>query len=197
MSDLLAEAANNYGTLEKKHHEAINQMKDTEEKARVESEQRTKVEAELIQMQEKVKNLEAKCIRSIGEAREEGKWEGKQEAKQEVLGEVKDQIQGVYNRSFRDGWKAALRRVDTPASSDLLLRENTPLPYPDAGLRESDKEDADEEDEFQEVGGVEVNPVLIPADNPLAPASSDPIDLVPIPSEDLPAPADVAPSTEI
>jgi hypothetical protein len=61
-------------------------MKEVEEKTRIEFEQRAKVEAELIQLQEKIKNLEAECIRSIGEAREEGKREGKQE----VLGEVKD-----------------------------------------------------------------------------------------------------------
>uniref|UniRef100_A0A2N9GKP3 Uncharacterized protein n=1 Tax=Fagus sylvatica TaxID=28930 RepID=A0A2N9GKP3_FAGSY len=150
MSDVLADVANNYGILEKKRFETINQIKEVEEKARTESEQRAKIKVELIQLQEKVKNLEAECIRSIGEAREEGKRESKQEGKHEVLGEVKDQIQGVYNRSFRDGWKAALRKVDTPASSDLLLRENTPLSYPDAGLRESDKEDADEEEDEDE-----------------------------------------------
>ena len=65
----------------------------------------------------------------------EGKREGKVEGKHEVLGDIKNQIQGVYNRSFRDGWKAALEKVDTPATSDLLLRENTSLPYPDAGLK--------------------------------------------------------------
>ena len=70
---MLANAANNYGTLEKKHHEAINQMKDAEEKVRTESENRVKIEAELIQLQKKVKNLEAECVHSRGEAREEGK----------------------------------------------------------------------------------------------------------------------------
>jgi hypothetical protein len=34
MSDVLANAANNYGTLEKKHFETINAMKVAEEKVR-------------------------------------------------------------------------------------------------------------------------------------------------------------------
>ena len=162
-------------------------MKEAEEKARTESEQRAKVKAELIQLQEKIKNLEAECIRSIGEAWEECKREGKQEGKQEVLGEVKDQIQGVYNRSFRDGWKAALKKVNIPASSDLLLRENTPLPYPEADLKESDKEDAkdeaDEDDENDENEAEEVGDVQ----------GDHVVDLTPILIEDPPAPADLAP----
>ena len=135
MSDVLSNASKNQEDLEKKHFETINLMKDAEEKARTESEQRVKLEADLIQLQEKIKKLEAECVRSISEALENSKREGKQEA----WGEIKDQIQGVYNRSFRDGWKAALKKVDTPASSDLFLRESTPLPFPDAGLRESIK----------------------------------------------------------
>ena len=87
---------------------------------------------------------------------ESGKKEGKQEGKQEAWGEIKDQIQGVYNRSFRNGWKAALKKVGTPVSSDLLLRENTPLPYPDAGLRDSNKEDEDGNDDEDEEDDAEV-----------------------------------------
>ena len=201
MTDVLANAANNYGTLEKQLFETTNLMKDAEEKARTESKQRKKFEVELAQLQDKVKNLEAECVRSIGEAREEGKREGKAEGKQLILEEVKDQLQVVYNRSFRDGWKAALKKAETLATSDLLLRENTPLPYPEADLRESDKEDVEEEgdetegDEVQVVGGVEAIPVLTPAECPLAPVNSVPADSAPIRTEDPPTLVDLAPVT--
>ena len=92
MSDVLADVANSYGALEKKHFETTNQMKEAEEKEMTESEQRARVESELVQLQDKIKNLESECIRSIGEAREEGKREGKAEGKQLILEEVKDQI---------------------------------------------------------------------------------------------------------
>ena len=204
MFDVLANAVKNYGDLEKKHFETVNQMKDAKERARTESEQRAKIEVELNLLQDKVKNLEAECVRSIGEAWEEGKREGKVEGKHEVLEDIKNQIQGVYNRSFRDGWKVALKKVKTPLNSDLLLRKNTPLPYPDAGLRESNKEDDEdeedegvEEDEILEVGGVGANPVLISADDSPAPVSSVLVDTVPVPTEDNPTPTDVAPSTKI
>uniref|UniRef100_A0A2N9EDY8 Uncharacterized protein n=1 Tax=Fagus sylvatica TaxID=28930 RepID=A0A2N9EDY8_FAGSY len=161
-----AEKARAYGLhkrqkeMEAEHSQALSELKDAEERARTEFEQRTKMEADLIQLQEKVKNLEAECVRSIGEAREDSKREGNQEGKQEVLNEVKDQLQGVYNRSFRDGWKAALKKAELPASSDLFLRENNPLPYPDAGLKESDKEDeGDEKDEDEEIETEEVGDV--------------------------------------
>ena len=171
LTDVMANAVNNYGTLEKQLLETTNLMKDAEEKARTQFEQRAKVEAELDQLKEKVKLLKSECICSIGEAREEGKREGKAEGELSILNEVKEQIELVYNRSFRDGWKAALKEAGVPATSDLLLRENTPLPYPKVDLRESDKEDVeeeedeDEEDEVQVVGGVEANAVPTPIDN--------------------------------
>ena len=92
-----------------------------------------------------------------------------------------------------------MKKTGIPTTSDLLLRENTPLPYPEADLRESDKEDVEEEededekDEVQVVGGVEANAVLTPIDNPSAPVSSAPIDSVPVRTEDPVAPADLAP----
>uniref|UniRef100_A0A2N9GA50 Uncharacterized protein n=1 Tax=Fagus sylvatica TaxID=28930 RepID=A0A2N9GA50_FAGSY len=202
VSDVLANAAKNYGDLEKKHFETITLMKEAEEKARTETEQRAKVEAELIQRKDKVKNLESECIRSIGEAREEGKRDGKVEGKQLIMEEVKDQLQAVYNRSFRDGWKAALKKADVPATSNLLLRENMPLPYPEADLRASDIEDAedgadeDDEEEVEEVGDVRddhvADPTPIHIDDPPAPSGPTPVS-----TEDLPAPADVAPTAEI
>ena len=67
-------------------------MKDAEEKARTEADLKAKMEAEVVELQEKVRLLEAECIQSIGQAREEGKLEGKQEEKQEVLTEVKAEL---------------------------------------------------------------------------------------------------------
>ncbi len=80
----MANAAKDFGDLEKKHFETITLMKEAEDKARSESEQRLKLEAELSQLQEKVRKLEAECVHSIGEAMENGKNEGKQEGKQEA-----------------------------------------------------------------------------------------------------------------
>ena len=78
------------------------------------------------------------------------------------------------------------------------------MPYPDAGLRESNKEDDEdeedegvEEDEILEVGGVGANPVLISADDSPALVSSVRVDTVPVPTEDNPTPTDAAPSTKI
>jgi hypothetical protein len=105
MAEVLEDAAINYRALEKKHFNTIHKMKEVEERARTESKHSAKMDVELTQLKEKVRKLETECIQSIGEAREEGKREGKQE----VMGEVKDQLQGVFNRGFRDGWKSALK----------------------------------------------------------------------------------------
>ena len=79
------------------------------------------------------------------------------------MGEVKAQLQGVFNGGFRDGWKLALRRDDAPDSSDLYLRSSTPLPYPEAGLKDSgDEDEEDEEDEAQEAKGEQDNSVVDP-----------------------------------
>uniref|UniRef100_A0A2N9H5F3 Uncharacterized protein n=1 Tax=Fagus sylvatica TaxID=28930 RepID=A0A2N9H5F3_FAGSY len=103
----------------------------------------------------KVKTLEAECIRPIGQAQEDGK--------QEIKGEVRAQLQEVFNGGFRDGWKSALRKADIPSSSDLYLRSNTPLPYPQAGLKESDDEnEEDEEDEAEKAGAKQDNQAIDP-----------------------------------
>ena len=47
MSNVMANATKNYRDLERKHFETVTLMKYAEEKARSESEQRTKLEAEL------------------------------------------------------------------------------------------------------------------------------------------------------
>jgi ribosomal protein L12E/L44/L45/RPP1/RPP2 len=63
---------------------------------------------------------------------------------------VKVQFQMVYNSGFRHGWKFALSKIEQPKMSDLFLCANTPLPYPEAGLKNSDDEVDEEDDEGEE-----------------------------------------------
>ena len=104
------------------------------------------MEEEMAEMKEKVRKLETDCIHAIGKAREEGK--------EEVMGEVKAQFQLVYNNGFRDGWKSALKKTKVLAESELFLQANTPLPYLNAGLKDTDDEadnkDGGEEEEEEE-----------------------------------------------
>ena len=100
-----------------------------------------------------------------------------------------------------------MKKAGTPAISDLLLRENTPLPYPEVDLRESDNEaeegkgDEGEEEEVQAIGGDEAVPVLTPVNCPSALIHAVPVDSTPTQAEDLfalvdPVPAISAPPTE-
>lgn len=102
-------------------------------------------------MREKVRKLESKCLLSIGKAREEGVEEGiakgKELGKEGAMEEVKTQFQMVYNSGFRHGWKSALNKTEQPETSDLFLRANTPLPYPEAGLKDSEDKANEEDDE--------------------------------------------------
>uniref|UniRef100_A0A2N9HBA0 Uncharacterized protein n=1 Tax=Fagus sylvatica TaxID=28930 RepID=A0A2N9HBA0_FAGSY len=81
------------------------------------------------------------------EGKEEGMAEGKELRKEGAMDEVKTQFQIVYNSGFRHGWKSALNKTEQPKTSDLFLRTNTPLPYPEAGLKDSGDEADEEEDE--------------------------------------------------
>jgi hypothetical protein len=86
--------------------------------------------------------------------KEEGMAEGKELRKEGAMDEVKTQFQMVYNNGFRHGWKSALNKTEQPETSDFFLRTNTPLPYPEAGLKdfgdEADKEEDEDEDKDEE-----------------------------------------------
>jgi hypothetical protein len=108
------------------------------------------MEAELTGMREKMKKLESECVLSISKAHKEGLEKGKDLGKEGAMGEVATQFKMVYNSGFRNGWKSALSKTEQPETSDLYLRAKTPLPYPDAGLNNSDDEAEDEDDEGDE-----------------------------------------------
>jgi hypothetical protein len=55
----------------------------------------------------------------------------------------------VYNSGFKHGWKSALSKTEQPETSDLFLHANTPIPYPEAGLKDF-RDEADEEDNEDE-----------------------------------------------
>uniref|UniRef100_A0A2N9GEY9 Uncharacterized protein n=1 Tax=Fagus sylvatica TaxID=28930 RepID=A0A2N9GEY9_FAGSY len=112
---------------------------------------RVKAEAEVAEMQEKMKELQSECVLSLGKAHKEGMEEGlekgKELGKEGAMEEVKAQFKMVYNSGFRHGWKSALSKTEQPETSDFFLRANTPLPYPDAGLKDFDDEGDEEEEE--------------------------------------------------
>ena len=180
MVEVVEDNTTNYKKLEKEHHDIINKMKDAEEKARAKAELRSKSEVEVAKLKEKVRLLEAQCVKSIGLAREEGIKEGKQAGQQELLDQVRTDFQGVFNRGFWDGWKLALKKAKVPHFSRWFLREKTPLPYPEARLRASDAEEEDEEEDEYDDGEAEV----VGGEHDNAPGSSA---SVPEDTSDLPA----------
>ena len=79
---------------------------------------------------------------------------------------MRAQLQEVFNGGFRDGWKSTLRKADIPSSSDLYFRSNTPLPYPQAGLKESDDENEEDEEDDQAM-----DPTPLETGNPPTPSA--------------------------
>ena len=180
MTDELQKKSVDYKKLEDQHFVNINMMKETETLARAEAESRKKaealaraeeenrkkVEAELAELREKVRKLESECIASIEKAIEDGKVlgrvEGEKSGYEGAMDEARTQFRMVFNTGFRKGWKCALTKTKQPETSELFLRSNTPIPYPEEGLQDSDNEapkvggeeadDEDEEDEEVEEG---------------------------------------------
>ena len=68
MTDELQKKGADYKKLEDQHFKNVNVMKEAEERARAEVENREKIEVELAELKEKVKKLESECISSIGKA---------------------------------------------------------------------------------------------------------------------------------
>uniref|UniRef100_A0A2N9HG01 Uncharacterized protein n=1 Tax=Fagus sylvatica TaxID=28930 RepID=A0A2N9HG01_FAGSY len=151
MSDTLRAASENLKKLEDEISKKANLMKEAEERARAEETKRSEAEAEVARLQERVGKLESECISRLNKAHQEGMREGEGE---------RDGGGG-----FRLGWKSALYKTEHPEirhSSELFLRTGTPLPFPDAGLQESDDEgseeggvDEEEEEEEEEEEGEE------------------------------------------
>uniref|UniRef100_A0A2N9GWQ8 Uncharacterized protein n=1 Tax=Fagus sylvatica TaxID=28930 RepID=A0A2N9GWQ8_FAGSY len=151
MSEVLKVSGENYKKLEEENSKNANMMKEIEERARIEESKRAKAKAEITKIEEKMKELESECVRRLGTAHKEGMEEGlkkgKELGREGAMGEVAAQFKLVYNSRFRHGWKSTLSKTEQPESSDLFLHTSTPLPYPDAGLKNSDDEEEEEEEE--------------------------------------------------
>uniref|UniRef100_A0A2N9FZZ0 Uncharacterized protein n=1 Tax=Fagus sylvatica TaxID=28930 RepID=A0A2N9FZZ0_FAGSY len=136
MTDELQKKSADYKRLEDQHFININLMKEAEDRARAEEESRKKAEAELTELREKIRKVESECLATLGKAREEGLVEGKIEGK-------------------KLGHESAMEEARTQFRM-LFLRSNTPIPYPEEGLRNSEdeaKEEGEEEEEDDEEGG--------------------------------------------
>jgi hypothetical protein len=156
MSEVIKTATDNYTKLEDEHFRTVNLLKETEERVRTEETKRAKAEAEVAEIKEKMKELQSECVLRLGNAHKEGMEEGlkkgKELGREEAMDEVATQFKLVYNSGFRHGWKSALNKTEQPETSNLFLRTNTPLPYPDAGLKNSDDEGDEEDEEEGEKG---------------------------------------------
>ena len=176
MTQELQKKGADYKRLEDQHFINVNLMKEAEERARTEEEKRKKIEVELAEQKEKVRKLESECIATIERARlsriEEGKIEGKKLGHDGAMEEAKTQFQIVYNSGFMQGWKSALTKTGQPETSELFLRSNTPIPYPEEGLKNSEDEaegEEEDEEEDDEEGGEAGRPDSVPKSSQPAP----------------------------
>uniref|UniRef100_A0A2N9H6U2 Uncharacterized protein n=1 Tax=Fagus sylvatica TaxID=28930 RepID=A0A2N9H6U2_FAGSY len=159
MTDELQKKSADYKKLEDQHFININMMKEAETLARAEAESRKKAEALARAEEENRKKAEVE----LAELREKvlGRVEGEKSGFDGAMEEARTQFRMVFNTGFRKGWKSALTKTEQPEASELFLRSNTPIPYPEEGLQDSDneapeegEEEADEEDdEDEEVEG--------------------------------------------
>uniref|UniRef100_A0A2N9GMW5 Uncharacterized protein n=1 Tax=Fagus sylvatica TaxID=28930 RepID=A0A2N9GMW5_FAGSY len=170
MSDTLRAASENLKKLEDEISKKANLKgsRRTSSTSRAEGTKRSEAEAEVARLHERVGKLESECISRLNKAHQEGRREGEEKGMEEglqkgkalgregAMGEVATQFQLVYNSGFRLGWKSALYKTEHPETSELFLRTGTPLPFPDAGLQESDDEGSEEvgvdEEEEEEEG---------------------------------------------
>uniref|UniRef100_A0A2N9EDV9 Uncharacterized protein n=1 Tax=Fagus sylvatica TaxID=28930 RepID=A0A2N9EDV9_FAGSY len=138
MTQELQKKGTDYKRLKDQRFINVNLMKEAEERARTEEEKRKKIEVELTEQKERVRKLESECIASIERARiagiEEGKAEGKKLGHDGAMEEARTQFRMVCNSGFRRGWKSALTKTEQPETSELFLRSNTPIPYPEGVL---------------------------------------------------------------
>jgi hypothetical protein len=160
MTEELQKKGADYKRLEDQHFINVNMMKEAEERVRDEMENRKRAKVELAEQKEKVRKLESEYLASLGKVREDGKEEGKAEGKklgfESAMEEARTQFRMVYNTGFRRGWKSALTKTEQPETSELFLRSNTPIPYPEEGLRNSEDEaegEGEEEDDDDEEEG--------------------------------------------
>uniref|UniRef100_A0A2N9HYY4 Uncharacterized protein n=1 Tax=Fagus sylvatica TaxID=28930 RepID=A0A2N9HYY4_FAGSY len=156
---LLKAAGDDYTRLEGQHHKNIAIMKEAEERARVEETRRAEAETIMKGAEERARVEETRRVEAEAEigmeeglvkGEELGLLKGKELGREGAMGEVTAQFKMVYNTGFRHGWKSALSKTGQPEMSELFLRTNTPLPYPNAGLRNSDDEGDEEDEEGEE-----------------------------------------------
>uniref|UniRef100_A0A2N9GXM0 Uncharacterized protein n=1 Tax=Fagus sylvatica TaxID=28930 RepID=A0A2N9GXM0_FAGSY len=97
-----------------------------------------------------------KALHNMKEAEEKAKTEAEQKAKMEAeVAQLQEKFRFLKAECIQSIGKAqeegSKRKADVLFSSEMYVRSNTPLPYPEVGLTEWDDEDEDDdEDEAEE-----------------------------------------------